>query len=134
VVGGFSEFFFIETNYVSYPFPRNEPEILEKFLGASFRVERVKRHCERLNLRQPTNLQSEQRAKKSECQRMVGNHQFIVLERALLVFVVLRRVEGSSFLLLFLKKKITNQHIFAVEVFLVTLDQPKGVSDKYKST
>jgi hypothetical protein len=34
-------------------FPRNEPEILEKFLDASFRVERVKRHCEQLNLRQP---------------------------------------------------------------------------------
>ena len=39
----------ISPNYVSYPFPRNEPEILEKFLGASFRDERVKRHCERLN-------------------------------------------------------------------------------------
>ena len=55
----------IETNYVSYPFPRTEPENLENFLGAKFRAERVKRHHERLNLRQPTNLQSERRAKKS---------------------------------------------------------------------
>jgi hypothetical protein len=34
-----------------------------------------------------------------------GNHQFLVLERALLVFVVRRRVEGSSFLLLFTKRR-----------------------------
>ena len=49
---------------VSYPFPRTEPENLENFLGAKFRAERVKRHRERLNLRHPTDLQSERRAKK----------------------------------------------------------------------
>jgi len=54
-----------------------------------------------LDLRQPTNLQSEQRAKKSECQWMVGNHQFLVLE---FVALVVRRGGSFAFFASFLKE------------------------------